>query len=339
LRGDLSEGFGPYKVINTVAGANASEPSAVIRIEWHLGESIDALFGPGNDHYHGGDMSDELAALFSLNLGMRFKAGPENRRFDLDDDPRGRPVAYGADRSIPLLLDAGAKPLIPSLLEPHTLNEASLVESFWQLSPQDAITVVRAARLYQDAVWIADSEPELSWLLLVSAVETAANQWRASEETHRERLHASRPDLEAALERAGGEELLNTIAPLISPYMGATNKFVSFLLQFLPSPPELRPPEFFRISWERRDIKRSLKKVYDKRSRALHGGRPFPYPMCTPPIRWEDGYSELPNVTGALGAQWQREDIPMQLHVFERIARLAISEWWNTLLPPTQAGT
>jgi hypothetical protein len=35
----------------------------------------------------------------------------------------------------------------------------------------------RAARLYQDALWIVESEPNLAWIMLVSTVETAAKEW------------------------------------------------------------------------------------------------------------------------------------------------------------------
>jgi len=35
------------------------------------------------------------------------------------------------------------------------------------------VALTRAARLYQDALWMIESEPSLAWLLLVSAIETA----------------------------------------------------------------------------------------------------------------------------------------------------------------------
>ena len=134
LRGDLSKGLGSFKLINTIAGKSNTEPSAVMRVEWHLGEEIDDWYGPGDDHYHGGTMTDEILALASLNLGIRFKGGDETRRFDLNDDPRGRPIAYGSDRSTPVLRAAGPNPVIPSLLGSHNLNDATLATRYDQIS-------------------------------------------------------------------------------------------------------------------------------------------------------------------------------------------------------------
>ena len=55
--------------------------------------------------------------------------------------------------------------------------------------------LVRSARLYQDALWIATPIHTFGWLMLVSAVETAANAWRSSMGSPLDSLRDTRPDL------------------------------------------------------------------------------------------------------------------------------------------------
>jgi hypothetical protein len=99
-----------------------------------------------------------------------------------------------------------------------------------------------------------------------------------------ERLRASKPELEEVLMRYGGDDLLQEVAEQVAPYMGSTKKFVDFVLEYLPDPPSARPYEWAQHSWETKPMKKSLERVYDYRSKALHGGKPFPHPMCGPPV-------------------------------------------------------
>jgi len=146
--------------------------------------------------YHGGSLIDEVAALVALTLGIRVKAGPIIRTFDANDkDPRGTPVAYyGFDP--PAFQRSRVPPLLPQSIGPHCLDFEGLrwVADSPQQNPKDEIALIRAARLYQDALWIADAEPAMAWLLLVSAIETAADRWDRSKSSSIERLRASKPD-------------------------------------------------------------------------------------------------------------------------------------------------
>ena len=69
------------------------------------------------------------------------------------------------------------------------------MHSFPHLQPEQAIALVRSARLYQDALWLGESEPNLCWLKLVVAVETVANCWHAGGDAAFDRLIASDPIL------------------------------------------------------------------------------------------------------------------------------------------------
>ncbi|MCX5892453.1 MAG: hypothetical protein NTW80_05680, partial [Deltaproteobacteria bacterium] len=119
----------------------------------------------------------------------------------------------------------------------------------------------------------------------------------------------------------------------------ATKKFIDFVLEFLPPPPIKRPAQWSQIDWSKNKIKKALRKIYSYRSKALHGGIPFPAPMCLPPFRqpkWE-AYSEKPLGPDVrkLGGKWLEvcspDDIPMLLQTFEYITRGVLLEWWETI--------
>ena len=103
------------------------------------------------------------------------------------------------------------------------------------LSVENAIVLVRAARMYQEAIWIANSTPELSWIMLVSAIETIANQWQNRIFHHLvEKLRMWRPELENILRHYGGDnadELVQKVAKEIAPYIGATGTFRDFIIE------------------------------------------------------------------------------------------------------------
>ena len=229
----------------------------------------------------------------------------------------------------PTLLSSGEKLIIPEARSTINLKDLDILSSYPTIAPEDAITLVKAARIYQDAIWIAESEPELAWIMFVSAVETAANRWSTMEATPVEKLRTSKPDLKKVLFDQGGEEHVKNVAELIVPYMGATKKFIDFLLEFLPSPPVNRPRESFQHSWEVGEIKKSLKKIYEYRSATLHGGNTFPAPMCFPPEIINNIPSEVPMglATMAKGGIWKIEDTPILLHTFEYIVRRALINW------------
>lgn len=334
--GDLS--CRPYQLLNTVflprgrdASAQTVSAALVLQLEYYLSHELPSWEKTDVTHYHGSGMGDEVAALVSLCMGIRLKSGGETRRFDPGGDPRGRPVAYRTYENPVFLRSMGHPPVLPGALGIHRLQDATLFTQFNHLCPQDAVALVRASRLYQDAIWIAESQPKLAWVMLVSAVEAAAGHWKTSTESPEERLRTSKPDLEKLLEAEGGRELVSKVAPLIADYMGSTRKFIDFLLDFLPDPPSKRPPEHAQHPWDKKSMKKSLATIYRWRSRALHGGSPFPFPMCEPPLA-ELEEKPLGLATGARGAVWRAKDTPMLLHTFEHIVRGALLNWWESML-------
>jgi len=103
----------------------------------------------------------------------------------------------------------------------------------------------------------------------------------------------------------------------------------------MPEPPAQRPPEHTRHSWTEQDLKSSFRLIYGHRSNALHGGIPFPAPMCNPPAGGNGVYAEKPAglAHGKMNTVWLAEDIPMLLQTFEYIVRNALLKWWKTMIP------
>ncbi len=341
--GAVEEGLGPYQLLNAVPRETMrhTRPTIVLRVREYERPQIDLLQlkRTNDDRYHGGELADELAALVSLHLGIRLKAGAMTRVcWGGGADPLGRPAAW-LDEADPLLPHIHRSPIVPRALDQHSLDDLELLPHFFVVAPARAVALVRAARLYQEGLWIAESAPELSWLMFVAAVETAAFSWRAGKESPVERLRAERRDVVKKLETAGGPALAEWVARRIAPFIGSTKKFVDFLLEHLPDAPQPRPPEFFAHPWTRNALERSLEIIYDRRSRALHGGKPFPPPMCAAPGHhgdagegWDETYGAPAMATR--GSAWLKEDTPMLLSTFEYIARHALLTWWRSL--PTE---
>jgi hypothetical protein len=283
-------------------------------------------------NYHGGWFPDEIAALVSLCLGVRVKAADESRRFDNQGDPLGRPQTFRVRGEPTMNLD-DRRLKLPNAVGPHSLENLSPIKLLPMLSREEAIVVIRAARLYQDALWVAESEPALSWLMFVSALEAGANMWHQGEETPVAKLKASKPSLFGILENTGIEGLTESVAKEIAHSLGATNKFIKFVMEYLPDAPDKRPLEWAQISWTRKSIKIALGKIYGYRSDALHGGIPFPGPMCNGEMIIGDCMAEKPPglACATLGGVWLAEDTPMLLHVFEYIARGVLINWINSL--------
>lgn len=105
----------------------------------------------------------------------------------MEQDSLGRPVAWDR-RPIPTLNVDKNRLVLPDVVNTHSLDELNRFEWLLKLSASQSVALVRAARLYQDALWIVESEPGLAWLMFVSALEIAANQWQAATGTATERL-------------------------------------------------------------------------------------------------------------------------------------------------------
>lgn len=172
--------YGPYTFLNTIGmPAGNVRAALVLRYDWHWIFPHPDWSRTDAERYHGGSPADEVAGLASLCLGARFKAGDSTRVFRPGDDPKGRPTAL-LSRPIPLLvLSNFYGRVLPRVAEgQRSLELLAPLAMLPDLDELAALTLIRCARIYQDALWIAESQPQLAWLLLVSALETAAVYWR-----------------------------------------------------------------------------------------------------------------------------------------------------------------
>ena len=316
------------------------QASLILRLDDHIPLLRPDHSRTDDSRYHGGSITDEIAALTSLCLGVRIRAGGVSRYFTNPEiEPLGIPVAWDR-RPIPLLNLDKDRLVLPHVVGNRRLQELERFGLLLQLSPDQSIALIRAARLYQDGLWIAESEPALAWLMFVSSLETAANQWKSDNGTPVDRLTHLKPDLVEILKDAGGDYLMQCVASQIEPTLGATKKFVDFASHFLPDPPIKRPREELQITWDIKQMKKLLRLIYDYRSKALHGGTPFPAPMCEPPFsNSENEYAEKGTIghsAGSGGGVWKAEDAPINLHVFHHIVRGALLNWWNKLANGTK---
>jgi hypothetical protein len=326
LRGEPAEDLGPYR-LQLAFPRDQHDPALVLTIDDHLSHGDMLRMTKTNiDGFTGSSLADEVAALLSLEMGVRVMAGSVTRysmgeRWIVrgDDD---RPVFFPVrGERVPVLPRVAARKEVV----------ASLLSQFPKLPADAATALIRAARSYRDAIWIAESEPELSWLMLVSAIEVAAVQQQI-QNSPADVLREAKPDLVDALD----ERSFAAVANAFERELAATKRFTDLLLRFLPTPPEQRPPEGFQIDWSAPALEKRFKKVYKLRSDALHEAVPIPPPMCSPPdlVARDQPWTEtvVGLAASTLGGVWMKDDLPFSLHMFEYIARGALLGWWRALI-------
>jgi hypothetical protein len=322
--------------MNTVAVSNSSDvikPAVILRYGVYKKSPFPDFRKTTAELHHGGSPPEEVAALSSLIMAMRLRAGRTTRRFEPNLDPRGKPVEIG-EQELPYFQKPRTYKLPHIAMGPHSLMDLTKLQTLAKISVTEAIAIVRSARLYQDAMWLAEPEPELAWLLLVSAIETAANEWQKGNGENIARLKCSKPKLYKYLDSIEDRSVLSTVADNLVDSLGITKKFKDFLITFLPDPPSARPAKWAQFNWEEKELKRAFVKIYGYRSKALHEGRPFPLPMCSPGFQ-EPGWDApaermIANATSQNANVWLHKDVPMNLHLFEYIARNALLIWWDS---------
>lgn len=338
--GQLRDGFGPYSFLNVlplVKGNWIVNAAMVLRAQVYLRYEIPDMSKRDEDLYHGGEtIADELAALASLSLGVRVLAGGSSRRFDFGDDPLGLPEE-GLGARKPTIHPSHPHPMLPSVTNEPRMDELSILKSIPSIDSQRYVSLVRACRAYQQALWVAETDTNLAWVLLVSAVETAACDEISMDSSPEEILTDARPEFADYLKGLGDPGVFRRVAKEVSSILRSTKRFIDFALRYLPDPPEARPEgTSLQVAWDSGSMGKILTKVYKYRSRFLHTALPFPAPMLgsfqvpgvVPP-------PEVPMVglgSYSHGGTWTRKDTPITLHCFHYIVRGALINWWKTSL-------
>jgi hypothetical protein len=330
--------LGPYSILNTIGAARDPRPgqstcALILRVNQYT--AADIHLDPANPQtdvkaYHGGWVDEEFAALLSLVLGMRCRSGGLTRTWwGPEPDPLGSPLE--AVRNPPYLLapDRGGPSMLPRISRQIRLSQArELLVTYPNLSAKRASALVRAARLYQSAVWIADGDPNLGWLQLVSALEAVVIVAQKDRRPAIERVKSAWPELATLLAQVE-ESAQDALARLLIGQVRVTSRVLKFIAVHHPPEPIARPDSWAQINWDA--LPDLVRDVYDWRSRALHDGVPMPAPMCTPPIvvgsAPQEGWGAAGGI-GAAGGTSADKDIPMTLHIFADVVRRSVLQWW-----------
>ena len=303
----------------------------VLRVDRYLGSDPDGYLDPeweqlDADVYHGGNAWEELAALLSLLLGIRLRAGGILRVFQPADgdgdnyDERGHPHEMDPP---PYLPRPATRPLLPSISDRWQqvdFSPVSLLDAYPRLSPTQARALVRSARSYQEAIWIGDSDPRQAWLRLVTAIEAVAQL--QPDDPPIMRLRAVHPDMADRIAALDDPELLKWVTDRLADQSRSTAKFLSFLGKYKPTPPRRRPRGDDRQNWS--TLPEQFRDIYRARSKDLHQGIPIPGDMCRPPYVSDSGIAQERSWATTTSNR------PLCLHMFAYIVRHAVQSWWRS---------
>lgn len=327
---------GPYRLLHALPlerpALGRAQLAFVLRSRDHL---LDPSYDPIDleeqdvQAYAGGDLGDQMASLLALALARRLRSAGVMRHGH-EGEPEGKP--FFGDYEPPSLIAPRHRSALPGVADASNISDAaSFLEAFSRLSGSDAVAVMRAAHQYADALWLCDADPRTSWIKLFGALEAAADHWdyetQQSVEAQLKRRH---PGMYEQLSRKA-PEAIPIVAKSLSRVLGAESKMIDFVLAHAPRPPARRP-EIGRLDFD--DLEPVLRVLYDHRSRDLHGGVPFPQPLCGTPVSDNGGIPiEVFPALGASsgGASWPAKQLPMFLHTFVYIVGETLRNWWLAL--------
>ncbi|MFE3196891.1 hypothetical protein [Embleya sp. NPDC059237] len=345
---EYSVSIGPFEFINTLAHDVRDPrmaPGIVLRLDVHP-DSDTAPYSVGTDlgqletqaeEWLGLAEHDEVAVLASLALGIRLRSTGATRQFLPDGDPLGQPIEYD-HRPPPWTITSNSTSLV---LPGYAEREVCLTElkdwfdRYRRLPAGDALTLVRAARNYRDALWIADDDPETAWLWLVSALEAAAVREQITGIDKIELLGMWKRKVKRLIEETGDEVLLRRVAKELASLGNTTARYLKLVEVYAPGPPLKRPSEHLRVDWSPEGLAQAAELIYNYRSRRLHEGTPFPWPMYGAPFHsMAINESVAPERPGGIAShsgrnRWTAEDLPMHLHIYTYLTRGTLLNWWK----------
>jgi len=338
-RRDEHHAAGPYELINTVHSDvdQTTQIRLVLRVSRFLHPS--PICPTSNVLYpielcDSIGAADDLVALLSLCIGIPLKLGDMMRSFYSGARPEGRPTAFDIHAIPERPRSAYASRMIPSSAGEVNLGIAApYLSVFPKMAPFQAASLVRAARLYRDALWYSDSMPDMSWLMLSNAIETVAQLFSSDSSTRAvwgagigKKLYPLLQELHPS------EKQLNQIESVIEELSRATAKFREFIIAHLPPPPSLRPDDEFRIVWGAESMRKILNNIYSFRSKAVHKGIPFRADLCRPPSINGEIIDEYP-------PPYDGNPKTVHLHIFAYLAQYSILQWWSKQGDKPQSST
>ena len=172
-----------------------------------------------------------------------------------------------------MLVSRGRPTPLPNLPR-HVSLTPELLGTYPSLEWTTARELARAARSYHQGIWEAEADPNLAWLLLVSAVESAAGEWARLKNlpvsSPEELLTTMRPDFANRLRDAAGanaDAVLTEVGTTLNDVLRAQWKFRTFLLTYGLHAPNPRP-QAWPLDWTAESMRKRIDQVYTYRSKS-----------------------------------------------------------------------
>ncbi|SEP53370.1 hypothetical protein [Amycolatopsis saalfeldensis] len=329
--------------------ADPAVPAARVVLRWWEYDESDAPLRPDHavlvdnaqDYWLGMHVDQEFAAVLSLLLGVRMRSGGTIRRYRPDDLAGRTDLVEHVVPTLPPRAWSG-RPIVRLPVGGQELvsldDVAPRVADLRQVSAQHAVTMVRAASVFSDALWVCDHDPELAWLHCVTALELAADRHDRDHVNAVELLRKDKGKKNFEEASAKGTEALEHAAELHRRRTRAEKKLHTLLVDFPPVAPAVRPagPAWIRVDWvDQADLWRRVEMIYAHRSARPHGGVQFPAPLLMPPLvagaEHSGGADDSEPVWHAGGLGWRNADLPLTLDAFVHLTRSCLLSWWASL--------
>jgi hypothetical protein len=197
-----------------------------------------------------------------------------------------------------------------------------------------AESIVASARLYALALEMIREQPDLSYQLLISAVETIANEALSGfQPDDDEKVRHKRPVYDLAKELSMCDAQAKQMA--IEACKGehwATRKFKKFIVDNIDDSIWDQEDDLFKPlpNWipQRTDLEKILGKFYTARSKATHFGEQFPISAS---------YAGGPQIPAALATSLMGTGpVFPPVAWFERLVNNAVRNFWKKSLAPDQ---
>ncbi len=310
-------------------------------------ESLPPIFSP---------LPQQFISLVSLFLRRRLILGPITR---FDDNP---------------LRHAFVNDVLPTTLDPEPPSHKYVdVDIVRDRDPQTNLQdlkewlplvdnlnndvydrFISASKLYSEALELMEVRPDVSYLNLVSAVETLAQEVDIGEPT----LDDLREGMEELVKEIADLHLRQRFMNMLVEQRFFTRKFYTFIQKCMERDKdfwtyERRPKGPGKI--DEKSLPSFLKRIYSQRSRTLHAGEPFPfYVFERTTLPGLEGYpegtwlgksiiphhqemDEIPTATMMHGGRtWKLKDFIPYPHFFERLVNHVLKNYLKACQPTEQ---
>lgn len=347
--------LGPYELV-PVDGLrqpnilHATMPFCALRVPQYASEKVEKGILRSADN--SSTVQSEIAALISLKFGIRVQTGPVERYFNLTStNPKGVASGHTEDQMPKIVRRTSG--IISGASKQIQFSDLQSISVFAKLRASQSTALIKSALLYQRAYWLSEENPQISWLLFTSSLEAAANFFMNSvgdENDEFKEIKNICPELYGFLEKSTNEnllsgELLRNIMEEISSKSRVRRNLLKFCLRYKPLPPKGRPA-YSLIDYDDNNYRKVIDQIYQLRSRALHDGKAFPSPICSPPqYDRKFGHSEegaggkayplerpdLKSLEERKITHWKEKHLPMHLHTYHYIVQQTLMNWWKDM--------